>query len=215
MLILLIRTVIIYFVITALIRLMGKRTIAELQVSELVITLLISDIAAVSMGETGVPLLSGLLPIVLLSVMEVLISYAMLKSPKAAQLFNGSPVIVINNGVPDRVQMGRLRLTSSDLMESLREKGIYDIDEVRYAIVETDGTMSVLKKSEGRASTLLIADGKLCEDEPVFIQVSQEKIRRELEKKGVQQKDVFMLLCDDEGSFTLHRKQSGAKEGER
>ena len=117
-----IRTVIIYIFIIAAIRIMGKRQLGELQPAELVVTLLISDLAAVPMQESGMPLLDGVIPILVLVAMELLFSGLMLKVPFFYRLISGRPMVVIDNGKLDQQALKRMRVTIGDLVESLREK---------------------------------------------------------------------------------------------
>ena len=142
------RAVLLYIVILSAVRLMGKRQISELQTSELVVTLLISDLAAVPMQNTGQPLVSGLIPIAVLVMCEIAASVFMLKSGKFRRLVCGKPVVLINNGKVDQKEMARLRLSVEDLFEELREKDVFSIGDVAWAIMETNGKLSVVKKPE-------------------------------------------------------------------
>ena len=137
-----VRTVILYLLLIAAMRLMGKRQLGELQPSELVVTLLLSDLAAVPMQENGLPLMNGVLPILVLVSLELLISGAMLKSPAIARLISGSPLPIIQDGKVSEKVMRRMRITVDDLLESLRQQNIFDIRQVQYAIVETNGHIS-------------------------------------------------------------------------
>ena len=134
-----IRTVIIYIFIIAAMRIMGKRQLGELQPVELVVTLLISDLAAVPMQESGMPLLNGLIPIVVLVALELLLSGLMLKSSGFSKLISGNPIVIIRDGKLDQKALKRLRLTVEDLMETLRQQNAFDIREIEYAIAETNG----------------------------------------------------------------------------
>lgn len=145
-----IRTVIIYIFIIAAIRIMGKRQLGELQPAELVVTLLISDLAAVPMQESGMPLLDGVIPILVLVAMELLFSGLMLKVPFFYRLISGRPMVVIDNGKLDQQALKRMRVTIGDLVESLREQNVFDIEQIQYAIAETNGKISVLLKPEYR-----------------------------------------------------------------
>ena len=127
---------------------MGKRQISDLQTSELVVTLLISDIAAIPMQDTGQPLLSGLLPIAILIFCEIVTSVIMLKSSRARRLICGRPIVVINDGKIVQSELRRLRMTTEDLCEELRQKDVFCLEDVSYAIVETNGRMSVIKRPE-------------------------------------------------------------------
>ncbi len=133
-----IRTVIIYIFIIAAMRIMGKRQLGELQPVELVVTLLISDLAAVPMQESGMPLLNGLIPIVVLVALELLLSGLMLKSSGFSKLISGNPIVIIRDGKLDQKALKRLRLTVEDLMETLRQQNAFDIREIEYAIAETN-----------------------------------------------------------------------------
>ena len=121
----LIRTLILYFVILIGMRLMGKRQISELQTSELVVTLLISDIAAIPMQDTDQPLVSGLLPILVLIAVELFLSFAMMRSRRFRRLLCGSPIVLIENGKLNQQKMRELRITIEDLWEELRQKDIF------------------------------------------------------------------------------------------
>ncbi len=148
-----IRTVIIYiFIITAM-RIMGKRQLGELQPAELVVTLLISDLAAVPMQESGMPLLNGLIPIMVLVAMELLLSALMMKVPFFHRLIGGKAKIVVSDGQIDATAMKGMRLTVDDLMETLRQQGTFDIADVQYAIVEANGKISVYPKVGARQVT--------------------------------------------------------------
>ncbi|HHV50310.1 MAG TPA: DUF421 domain-containing protein, partial [Clostridiales bacterium] len=134
-----IRTVIIYIFIIAAMRIMGKRQLGELQPSELVVALLISDLAAVPMQENGMPLLNGLIPIMILVALELLFSGLMIKSPFFQHLIGGRSKIIIDNGNLDIKALNGMRMSLEDLMETLRQQSVFDLRDVQYAIVEPNG----------------------------------------------------------------------------
>ena len=146
MVITVLRTVLLYIVIIFAVRIMGKRQISDLQTSGLVVTLLISDIASIPMQNTDQTMLSGIIPIFVLLVCEIFVSLFMMKSNKFRKIICGKPVIVINNGEIDQKAMTDLRMSTEDLFEELRQKDVFDIQEVSFAIIETNGKMSILKK---------------------------------------------------------------------
>lgn len=148
------RTIILYLIVVVSLRIMGKRQIGELQPSELVIAIMISDLATIPMQETGIPLASGVIPIVTLIVLEVLSSFWSLKSKKFRTFATGRPSMLVENGQPNIVEMRRLRFNYDDLMEELRLWGLNDISEVQYAILETGGQLSIILKEENRPLTL-------------------------------------------------------------
>ena len=142
------RTVILYIVIIVSMRILGKRQIGELQPAELVITILLSEILAIPMQDTSLPLMNTIIPVLLLVGFEIIISILNLKSVKFRSAMQGNPLIVIREGKIDQKQLKELRFTTDDLLEELRKKDIFDISEVWYAIVETDGTLSVMLKAD-------------------------------------------------------------------
>ena len=154
----LIRTLLLYVMIIAAVRIMGKRQISELQTSELVVTLLISDIAAIPMQNTGQPLSSGIIPILVLVSCEIAASFFMVKNSRFRKLVAGKPQVVINNGTVDQAQMKRLRMSTEDLSEQLRQMNVFSIQDVAYAIVETNGKLSVDEKA-GKGSGIRLHAG--------------------------------------------------------
>ena len=135
MTIVLLRTLVLYLLVIGAVRLMGKRQLGELQPSELVITILISNIATLSLEDEEIPLLHGILPILVLVCFEVLISQVSLKSERIRRWISGSPKVLIRGGVIDQQMMRELRFSVDDLMTSLRTNGVFDIADVQYAIV--------------------------------------------------------------------------------
>lgn len=148
MLILLLRTILIYAFIILAVRLMGKRQVSDMQTSELVITLIISDIAAIPMQEVEQPLLSGLLPIMVLVSLEIILSILMLKSVKFRDIICGNPIVIIEDGKILEKQLRKLRISYEDLYSLLRQQEVFDIREIKIAIVETNGSVSLLKNKE-------------------------------------------------------------------
>lgn len=138
------RTIILYLLIIAGVRLMGKRQVGELEPSELVLALIIADLAAVPMQDFGIPLLSGIIPILTLLCITMILSVLTMKSIKFRAIICGRPSIIVENGKLHQTEMKKNRLTVDELMEELRMKGITDISTVKYAILETSGQLSVL-----------------------------------------------------------------------
>lgn len=150
MLIILIRTVLLYIYVTLAVRIMGKRQISDMQTSELVITLIISDIAAIPMQNTDLPLFSGFIPITVLVVIEIVVSIIMLKSNKFRKIMCGNPIVIIKDGEILQDQLKKLRITYEDLYSLLRQQEVFDVREIRYGIVETNGSVSILKAEESK-----------------------------------------------------------------
>ncbi len=148
MLVTIIRSIILYILVILAVRLMGKRQLGELQPSELVITILISNIATLPLEDTDIPLLTGMTPIFVLVCLEVLISWVTLRFPKLRKFISGSPKIIITDGKIDRKALTDLRLSEADVMSALRSQQVFDIKEVQQAVVETNGSISVKTEEE-------------------------------------------------------------------
>ncbi len=151
MLVGIIRTIIIYLIIVLVLRLMGKRQVGQLQPFELVVILMISELAAIPTQDTGIPLLAGLFPVLVLLLLGLTISQVSLKSEKARAIICGTPTILISKGIILEDELRKLRYNLSDLLEQLRVKDIPNITDVEYAILETNGQLSVIPKATKRA----------------------------------------------------------------
>lgn len=220
MIISLIRTLIIYIIIIFAVRIMGKRQISELQTTELVVTLLISDLAVIPMQDSGQPLSSGLIPIFVLVACEIIASVLMLKSGKFRSLVCGKPVIIIRDGKILQDQMRELRITLEDLFEQLRQKDIFSINEVRYAIVETNGMLSVFKKSEYENVTrsdlslnipqelevVIINDGEISPASMKIIGMSNERLLDILSAEHTEYNEIFLMTATVNGCCKIVRK---------
>lgn len=147
-----IRTVILYFVVIIAMRLMGKRQIGDLQPSEMVVTIMISELAAIPMGNSGTPILVGIMPILILIVLEIALSCGAMKSKRLSRLISGKPSVIIHNGKINKEEMRRLRMNYDDLKEELRLEGCTDIKSIKYAILETNGQLSLLSTEGGQQS---------------------------------------------------------------
>ena len=217
----LIRTVILYAVVIFAVRVMGKRQIKEMQASEIVVTLMISNIAAMPMQEVGISIFTGIIPIITLVVTEMGMSYLMLKNRSFRELISGMPVVVIEKGQINQAAMRSLRLSNEDLFEELRKKDIFDPGTVEYAIVETDGVLSVLLKSgdlpltasqagnddgEDGLNVLIGNDGKIETEAAKTVGWSTQKIKRTLRSQNITLGDVFIMYGDTEGQFNIIKK---------
>lgn len=215
------RTAILYFFLIFIMRLLGKRQIGQLQPGELVITILISEIASLPMEDNETPMLQAIVPIAVLAVLELITSFAALKFIRLRSLFQGHSIVVIKNGELDRKQLKRLRYSIDDLLESLRQKDVFDINEVQYAIVETDGTLSVLLKPEKRPASVedvnakpddnglprvLISDGRIIDVQVKKSVMTKEEVENLLKKHKIGRKDVLLLTADDKGNINIIKK---------
>jgi len=224
MLISIFRTLILYFFIMLAIRLMGKRQISDMQPSELVVTMVISDIASLPMQNTSQPLLSGIIPVLILVSLEIATSVVMMKSRKFRKLICGSAVVIIKDGKLLQSEMKRLRLTTEDLFAQLRQQDIFSIEDVQYCIVETNGTVSVLEKPEKRNPTLeqlgikgedngieavVISDGELVDNALTLCGHNKTKIDNILKENNKSIPDIFIMTLDGLGNYKLIEKEQG------
>ena len=147
-----IRTVLIYIFVSVAVRLMGKRQVADMQTSELVTTLIISEVASLPMQNIDQPLLSGFVPILLLVAIEIFVSIVMMKSRKIRGVVVGHPIVVIKDGTILKEELKALRISYEDLYSLLRQLEAFDIQNIRYAIVEPNGSLSVMNKEESASA---------------------------------------------------------------
>ncbi|SHF58101.1 Uncharacterized membrane protein YcaP, DUF421 family [Caldanaerobius fijiensis DSM 17918] len=150
MLVVFMRALILYTVVVIVMRIMGKQQVAQLQPYELAVALMIADLGAVPMQNTGIPLITGIVPILTLLMAQVLISYLSLKSELVRKLVCGTPSILISKGKINEKELFKERYNVNDLLEQLRSMGYYNIADVEFAILETNGTLSVIPKSDKR-----------------------------------------------------------------
>lgn len=212
MLVTLLRTILIYLIVVFGLRLMGKRQLGELQPSELVVAILVSDIATEPVEDTGLSLFSGAVPILTLVCFDVLLSALTLKNQTLRRYISGTPRILIRNGIIDQKEMKNLRFSIDDLMEQLRISGIFDVQDVAYAIVETTGSISVCPKAKCQPVTAeqmkldtepdeslfpmpVISDGHLLPKGIAFCGVSPEWIREQTIVRGYQPEQIFLMTC--------------------
>lgn len=209
-----VRTVILYLVLIAVIRLMGKRQIGEMEPAEFVVTMLVANLAAIPMQDSGIPLLTGLIPILTVLGVELVLSFLMLRSGILRRFFCGKPVILIDNG---KLLQGNLRLTRVTLDElagKIREKDVLDISQVQYAILETDGNLSVfpfpqhlpasakdagVTAKEQYLPIVLIEDGRLFEENLQKAGKSRQWVEDTLHAHGAEQNNTLLLTVDGSG----------------
>lgn len=222
MIISVIRTILLYIVIILAIRIMGKRQIGELQTSELVVTLLISDIAAIPMQNTEQSLLSGIVPILILIVCEIIISFLMLKRAGFRRIICGKPIVIISDGKINQSEMHRLRMSTEDLSEELRQQGVFNIEDVGFAIVETNGKLSVLKKPEKDIPTaeelgiktndkglevVVISDGEISKYSLKICGLNRDWLFDILKKENTELNDVFLMIANRQGEYKIIEKE--------
>jgi uncharacterized membrane protein YcaP (DUF421 family) len=215
------RTLIVYVVVILSIRIMGKRQIGDMQPGELVITILISDLAAAPIIDREIPIFIGAAPIVVLVFVEVVISKLVLRSIFMRRLMNGHSAIIIRDGKIDQILLKKLRISVDDLMELLRGENVFDVSTVAYGILETNGSMSVMLKNHDQPATKadvgakpehaalpipIITDGILRKDELAFTHITKQRLYSILEQEKLKVKDVFLLTVDQSGNTCIVKR---------
>lgn len=213
MVIAVVRSLILYLVIVLGIRLLGKHQVSELEPAEFVLALIIADIASVPMQDYGIPLLMGIIPIVTLLCLSMILSVLTMKSLKLRALLAGVPSILIRDGTVNQKEMRRTRMTLDEVLEELRLQGYTDLSSVRYAILETNGQLSVLPYTrtkppsaddldvavtDGGLPLVLINDGRLISANLKRRGLDQTWLDKQLKQHGVSHvRDVFLLTVDE------------------
>ncbi len=196
------RTVIIYVLLSAALRLMGKRQLGELDVGELVSTLLISELAAIPIDDPDIPLLNAVIPIILILSAEIIISTLKNKSEKLKETFEGKPVYIIYKGRIIQRALCENRISINELLSEIRSQGVGDIGEVSYAILEQNGVLSIIKKSDAALAHTLIIDGNIIEEE-ADNGYDKKKIAAILENRKIKQSEVFLMTATDDGNLNI------------
>ena len=215
------RAIIIYLVVLFLYRLMGKRQLGQMQPFELVLTLIIADLATIPMAEVSVPVLHGIVPVLTLVILHFALSFLSQLSNSFAHFLSGKPVIVINPNGIDYKALKNLNLSVDDVFEAIRGCGYFSLEQVQYAIMETNGKMSVLPKSEFSPVTIqdmklnveknsipinLINEGKVLKENLKIAQIDEVKVMEILKQANIKKvKDVLLLTLDKNGLVYLQK----------
>lgn len=217
----LLKTVFIYFFLIISMRVMGKRQVGELEVSELIVTFMLSEIAAAPIMNEKLSLLHAILPIILLLGLEVIISYLLMHFPRLKKLMVGKPSMIISRGVLDQKELKHQRMCLSELISALRQQGISDIADVWYAILEENGKLSVFPKAsrspvtpeqmkiivdEGGIARPLIIDGKIVENN-LSDGWNRPRLEKILTEKKLHVRDVFLFSVSPDGTLYIIMKE--------
>ena len=217
-----IRTIVLYLILIALIRLMGKRQVGQMEPSEFVVTMLVANLAAIPMQDGGIPLFSGLVPILTVLGTELILSGAALKSVKLRKLLCGNPVILIENGRILQNNLRMTRITLDELMGHLREKDVLNPEKVQYAILETDGNLSVFPypkevpasaKDAGISTKpqhmpiTIISDGILLEENLTRAKKDRAWLNRVLDAERCTLRETWLLTVDHQGHTIFIKKE--------
>ena len=224
------RTILIYLCVLFAMRLMGKRQLGELQPEELVSTILISNLASISIESEEVPITASLIPLFLIAALELLGSMLSFRSQKFFNLMSGRPKTVILDGQIDQNALRMLRLTTADLMEALRGKDIFDPRDVSYAIIETNGTLSVALRPEKETATLadlklavqrtqatipFVLDGQVLEDNLHWCGKDRSWLERTAQANALLPEEILLLIGNDSEDYFLLKKENRQQDGSR
>ncbi len=219
MIITVLRTLIMYIFVVGALRMMGKRQIGELEASELVVTIIISDIAAMPITNTEVPIVANIIGILMLMILEVVLSYVAFKNPRARRIMYGKPSTFYKDGKFDQKEMEKQRFNIADIMEEVRGNGASALSEVEYIVMETNGKVSVVLKSDEspiapkqlniktepvRMSYIIIDNGKVIDGCMKRLGLNQEWLDKKIKEKGLASaKDVFYLSFEQNTGKTV------------
>jgi len=217
-----IRTIVLYLILIAVIRLMGKRQIGQMEASEFVVTMLVANLAAIPMQDGSIPLYSGAVPILTVLGVELLLSALSLRSLKVRKLLCGKPVILIENGNILQQNLRKTRVTLDELTGHLREKDVLDLRSVQYAILETNGNLSVFPYPKERPASAkeagiparrqylpitVISDGQLLEENLSVAKKDARWVQKILSQHGAELKDTWLLTVDGADRVVFYRKE--------
>lgn len=215
------RTVILYFLIMLGLRLLGKRQIGELEPSELVLTMMLSDLATVPMQDFGIPLVAGIIPILTLLALSMLLSQLSLEHLRFRELVCGTPAVLIRQGVLQQDVMRKNRYTLDELLEELRSQGIAGMDEVKYAVLENSGQLSVLPWTRPAPQpnpeteepvtlpVVLVNDGRVLDKNLTACGKDRRWLQETLAREGAgSPKEIFLLTLDELGRISCVRKEA-------
>lgn len=216
-----IRSVILFIILIVAVRLMGKRQIGEMEPSEFVVTMIIANLATVPMQDSATPLLSGVIPILTILSLELLLSVLSMQSIWFRRVLCGKPEILIHNGEIDQKAMKNGRINADELSELLRQSGVTDLSTVQYAILETNGNLSILPFPKHEPATAkdagirvskrdlpitLISNGRLMKKNLPVAQVDRAWIDRTLSQHRLRIRDVYLLTLEASGKMYLAKK---------
>lgn len=222
MLLVFVRTIILYSIVLIVMRFMGKREIGQLQPFELAISIMIADLATLPMSETGIPISNGIIPILGLLVMHLLISMVNMKSMRMREIICGKPSILIYRGRIDEHKLKKERFTINELEERLRGNNINNIGDVEYAILETSGQISVIQKPNKRTTVPedfgimpeyegisydLVVDGKVMKDNLEKLEKDYNWLVKQLEPYNIKPDQVLIATIDGKGNFFCQEKE--------
>ena len=203
------RTILFYIIITVLYRFMGKREVGQLGILDLIVSILIAELAAISIDNRTESIFLSIIPIVALVLIQMGMAYYSLKNQKVRDAFDGTPSVMINRGKINFKEMVKQRYNIDDLLTQLREQHVKSIEEVDYAILETSGKLSVFKKKDNRFGDYplpLILDGKIQEDTLKQIQKTEKWLQKTLTEEKVNIEEIFYAFYQEKNIFIIKKE---------
>ncbi len=219
----LIRTILIYLFLIGIMRLMGKRQLGELEVTDLVITLLLSEIATIPITDKNTPILYAVVPVITLASFEVFTSGLSLKYPRIKSLLSPKPALLIHNGKIDRAELQKVRISLDELLCELRQKNVSDVDQVQYAILESNGKISIITKTAHTPPTaqmlgltpaeagimhIVFCDGVYADPTLRALGKDRRWVQKQMKAHGLAPAQVFYMMVDDDDNVRIERRKA-------
>ena len=206
-----VRTIIIYIILSFSLRIMGKRQLGELDVGELVCTLLISEIASLPIDDPDIPLLNAIIPILFILSIEIILSTIKNKSEGLKKIIEGKPQYIIYKGRILQKAMTDNRISINELMSEMRAQGVSDIDEIYYAAVEQGGALSIIKKQDTPMAHAVVIDGNPQEDCLRSLGYDASWLEKTIDERGSRIDDIFLMTINDQGKANIILKEKEDK----
>ena len=223
MLISVFRCIVLYIAVVVSVRIMGKRQLGELQPSELVVTIMLSEFAALPLQDLNIPLIWGILPMFLMVALELIMSFLTMKSMRFRAFCYGRPIVLIYQGKVNQYELLRTRVSMEDIMEAMRNNGILAIEDIQMAVLETNGTLSIIPKPQAAPPTaddlkisvkqsggipaIIVMDGRTIEQNMALKKIDKNTLSDILKGYQVKMNDIFMLTIDDHGKTHLIKRE--------
>ena len=222
-----IRSIFIYAFLVLMIRVLGKRQLGELEATELVTALLLSEIATLPITDSSIPLTFALVPMITIVSFEVFASFILIKIPGLKRIVSSTPSVIVDRGILKQAELRRQRISIEEFICAIRSAGYSDLSEVYYAIVEENGSITILPKSEHKPLTpydidlkkeesglmhIIISDGKIDANGLKTISKDRLWLDKYLKREQLKTSDVFLMLSDDAKNITLIKKEGKAKK---
>ncbi len=213
-----VRCLIIYIIALIIMRIMGKRQIAQMQPFELVITLIIADLATIPMADVSIPLVNGIVPLIVLAILHFIITFISCKWLRSREFFNGRPIVLVDeNGIVED-SLKKLNVNINDIVEACRYAGYLSLSDVQYVIMETNGNISIIpnsdntpvtredlkiKEDEPSLPTIIISDGKFSNENMKILRLQKENVETFLKDHNASVKDIIIMSYTENGEILL------------